>query len=63
MSILKRMTRFKKHDWKHVFWLVKVIVKSWLRLDSQAYQEAKFFLKLHLTCDSELIEQEDADNA
>ena len=57
--MIKRMINFKMHDWKHVFWLFKQMVKSYLTLDYQGFAEAKFFLKLHLTCDSKLIESED----
>ena len=58
-EMLRRILNYKKSDWKHIWWLFRRMIWQWCCFDYRGYDEAKFFLKLHLTCDSQPLNKED----
>lgn len=49
--MLKKLQKFGKDDWKHIFWLLKQFVKSVFRADWQDARLCWTCLRLHLCYD------------
>jgi hypothetical protein len=49
--MIRRVMKFDKQDWKHVWWLFRLMVKSFFLFRFNDAEEAWIFLKLHFTHD------------
>jgi len=53
--MINRIMHFKKHDWKHIFWLVKSIFRGFIDGDIDRMVEAWWFIRIHLEYESHLV--------
>lgn len=49
--MIKRVLKFNKQDWKHVWWLFRNMIKQFVLFNFSEAEESWFFLKLHFTHD------------
>lgn len=53
--MIKRIINFKKEDWKHIGWLLKTMIKNFIKGDIGEFIEGFYLIKLHLNYDSTRI--------
>jgi len=56
MILIKRIMNFKEEDWKHVGFLFLNMLKQFFNGDIQESKEAFYFMRLHFTNDSQLVD-------
>ncbi|AEO93491.1 gp232 [Bacillus phage G] len=55
--MIRRMLNYDKKDWNHVRFLFFNMIKQFFLLDFKESKEAWYFLKLHLTHDSNRVDK------
>jgi hypothetical protein len=55
MKFIKRIFCFQIHDWKHIGWLTKNMIKQFFIGDTHEAKEAWYFILIHLSYDSKKI--------
>lgn len=58
-KVLKRLRSYDEHDWRHVRFLFKNMFKQLVVGEYGEAKDAFYFLKLHLTHDSERVRKGD----
>lgn len=57
ISVIKRILRFNKQDWKHIGWLFKnTFIQFFVKYNWHETKEGLIFIKIHLMYDSERVE-------
>lgn len=50
--MIKRILKFKTHDWKHIYTLSKTMISNLIKLDFLEAYDSFMWIKVHLTYDS-----------
>jgi len=53
--IMKRIVNYDKHDWKHIFFCIKMIIKGLAIGDIGMAYEGWLFFTMHLMYDSKRV--------
>jgi hypothetical protein len=55
MSVIKRILRFDRRDWQHIFWLAGRIVNGALTFNMDKTTDAWYWLIFHFSYDSKRL--------
>jgi hypothetical protein len=53
--MFKRILNFDKQNWQHIGWLLKTMIKNFIKGDINEFIEGFYLIKLHLSYDSKRI--------
>lgn len=57
LSIIARVVRFEKHDWKHLGFLARNLFKqAFIKFDWNEVVDTFFWIKIHLQYDSRKVD-------
>jgi len=60
MTTIIRILKFKKHDWKHIFWLVGRMANGYWNGNLEQIVDAWLWIRFHCENDSMFIPSEES---
>lgn len=54
--MIKRILKFNKQDWRHIGWLLKGLIKNFIKCDYHEFMECYYLIKLHMSYDCKMKE-------